>query len=282
MEFIEALLQYKFLQHAFVTSIMVGVFCGVIGTFIVLRGMSLMGDAISHAVLPGVAISYSLGINLFYGAMVTGVLTALGIGFVSQNSRLKNDSAIGIVFSAAFALGVILIAQAQSATNLNNILFGNVLTVKASDMWMTLIVGAIVLLCVCVCYKELLISSFDPTMAQVYGLPTKLIHYVLMTLLTMVTVASLQTVGVVLVVAMLITPAATAYLLTKRLGTMLFLAAVTGVISAIVGLYYSFVHNLASGAVIVLTASLLFLLAFMFSPSQGVIIRVWQKRRSTV
>src|SRR5690625_2785110 len=136
MEFIEALLQYKFLQHAFVTSIMVGVFCGVIGTFIVLRGMSLMGDAISHAVLPGVAISYTLGINLFIGAMVTGMLTALGIGYVSQNSRIKNDTAIGIIFAAAFALGIILIAKAQSASNLNNILFGNVLAVPAYEMWL--------------------------------------------------------------------------------------------------------------------------------------------------
>lgn len=281
MEFVEALLEYKFLQHALVTSVMVGIFCGIVGAFIVLRGMALMGDAISHAVLPGVAISYSLGINLFYGAIVTGLLTAIGIGYVSQNSRIKNDSAIGIMFSAAFALGVILISKAQSATNLNNILFGNVLTVRASDMWTTIAVGAFVLLCVFLFYKELLVSSFDPTMAAAYGLPTRVIHYVLMALLTLVTVAALQTVGVVLVVAMLVTPAATAYLLTDRLSVMLWLAALCGVVSAVVGLYFSFVHNLTSGAVIVLTAAALFALAFVFSPKHGVLWRRLRKVRKT-
>src|SRR5690606_12982249 len=220
-EFIDVLLNYKFMQHALVTSVAVGVFCGVAGSFIVLRGMALMGDALSHAVLPGVAISYMLGANLLYGAVATGLLTALGIGYVSQNSRIKSDLVIGIVFSAAFALGVVLIAQAQSATNLNNILFGNVLTVRAADMWRTLGVGIFVLVFVFLFYKELLVSSFDPTMAAAYGLPTRTIHYALMILLTLVTVAALQTVGVVLVVAMLVTPAATAYLLTDRLSAML-------------------------------------------------------------
>lgn len=279
MEFIEALFQYKFLQHALFTSMMVGIFSGVIGSFIVLRGMALMGDAISHAVLPGVAISYAIGINLFYGAIVTGLLTALGIGFVDQNSRIKSDSAIGIVFSAAFALGVILIAKAQSAANLNNILFGNVLTVKAADMWTTVGVGAFVLLCVYLFYKELLVSSFDPTMAAAYGLRVRLIHYLLMALLTLVTVASLQTVGVVLVVAMLVTPASTAYLLTDRLSTMLWLAALSGVISAVTGLYFSFVYNLTSGAVIVLVAAGLFILALAFSPKQGVVWRALRTKR---
>lgn len=279
MEFIEALFQYKFLQHALFTSMMVGIFSGVIGSFIVLRGMALMGDAISHAVLPGVAISYAIGINLFYGAIVTGLLTALGIGFVDQNSRIKSDSAIGIVFSAAFAVGVILIAKAQSAANLNNILFGNVLTVKAADMWTTLGVGAFVLLCVYLFYKELLVSSFDPTMAAAYGLRVRLIHYLLMALLTLVTVASLQTVGVVLVVAMLVTPASTAYLLTDRLSTMLWLAALSGVISAVTGLYFSFVYNLTSGAVIVLVAAGLFVLALAFSPKQGVVWRALRTKR---
>lgn len=282
MEFIEALFQYRFLQHALFTSVMVGIFSGVIGSFIVLRGMALMGDAISHAVLPGVAISYAMGWNLFYGAVVTGLMTALGIGYVQQNSRIKSDSAIGIVFSAAFALGVILIAKAQSATNLNNILFGNVLTVKASDMWTTLGVGTFVLLCVYLFYKELLISSFDPMMAEAYGLKVRLIHYLLMTLLTLVTIASLQTVGVVLVVAMLVTPASTAYLLTDRLSTMLLLSALFGVVSAVLGLYFSFVYNLTSGAVIVLVAAALFVLALVLSPKQGVVWRAVRSRRHRV
>src|SRR5690625_1343325 len=280
MEFIADIMQYEFLQKALITSIMVGVVCGVIGCFIVLRGLALMGDAISHAVLPGVAISYMLGINFFYGAVVTGMLTSIGIGFVSQNSRIKSDSSIGIVFSAFFALGIILISKAQTATDLTQILFGNVLSVRSSDMWMTLIVGAIVLLVVILFYKELLISSFDPTMAAAYGLPTQLIHYVIMILLTMTTVASLQTVGVVLVVALLITPASTAYLLTNRLWVMILLSAFFGAISAIVGLYFSVAYNLSCGAVIVLATTLLFILAFIFSPKQGILWRTLRTRKN--
>ncbi|WP_394679016.1 metal ABC transporter permease [uncultured Exiguobacterium sp.] len=281
MTFIEALLQYEFLQKAMITAVMVGIICGVIGCFIILRGMSLMGDAISHAVLPGVAISYLLGINFLIGAVVTGLVTALGIGFVSQNSRIKNDTAIGILFTSAFALGIILISFLRSSSDLYHILFGNVLAVRPSDMWMTVIIGLIVLSGIFLFYKELLISSFDPTMAKAYGLSTRWIHYGLMTLLTLVTVASLQTVGIILVVAMLITPAATAYLLTNRLSRMLFLAAGFGTLSAIVGLYFSFTYNLSSGASIVLVATTLFALVFVFSPRHG-LMRHRKQKESTV
>lgn len=274
MAFIEGLIQYDFLQKALLTSIMVGVICGVIGCYIILRGMALMGDAISHAVLPGVAISYSLGINFFFGAVFTGVITAIGIGFVSQNSRIKQDTSIGIMFTAAFALGIILITVLESSTDLYHILFGNVLAVRPSDMWITLVIGLIVLISVYIFYKELLVTSFDPTMAEVYGLPVRLIHYFLMTLLTMVTVASLQTVGIILVVAMLITPAATAYLLTDRLSVMIFLSAAIGASASVIGLYFSFTYNLASGATIVLAATAIFFMAFLFSPKQGVL---WRK-----
>ena len=277
MQFITDIGHYEFLQKALVTSIMVGIICGVIGSFIIMRGMALMGDAISHAVLPGVAISYMLGINYFYGAVLFGVITAVGIGVVSQNSRIKNDSAIGIVFTAFFALGVILISKAQTATDLTQILFGNVLSVRSSDMTMTIIIGVIILLTVILFYKELLVSTFDETMAAAYGLPTKWIHYGIMVLLTMATVASLQTVGVVLVVAMLITPAATAYLLTNRYWMMIILAALFGSISSIIGLFISFNYNLSSGAVIVLAATSIFILAFIFSPKQGIL---WQAMRS--
>lgn len=233
-----------------------------------------MGDAISHAVLPGVAISYALGINFFFGAVFTGVVTAIGIGFVSQNSRIKQDTSIGIMFTAAFALGIILITVLESSTDLYHILFGNVLAVRPSDMWITLVIGLIVLISVYIFYKELLVTSFDPTMAEVYGLPVRLIHYFLMTLLTMVTVASLQTVGIILVVAMLITPAATAYLLTDRLSVMIFLSAAIGASASVIGLYFSFTYNLASGATIVLAATAIFFMAFLFSPKQGVL---WRK-----
>ncbi|MBC2146766.1 metal ABC transporter permease [Listeria booriae] len=271
MLFLEGLMQYEFLQKALLTSVIVGIVSGMIGSFIILRGMSLMGDAISHAVLPGVAVSYMLGVNFFFGAAAFGVIAALGIGFVNQNSRIKNDTAIGIVFSSFFALGIIMISFAQSSTDLYHILFGNVLAVRNSDMWITLVIGAVVLLLVGLFYKELLVSSFDPVMAESYGLKVRVLHYFLMTLLTLVTVASLQTVGIILVVAMLITPAATAYLLTNRLSVMLFLAAGFGALSAVIGLYFSYMYNLASGASIVLAATVLFILVFVFSPKQGLI-----------
>src|SRR4051812_39930026 len=185
MAFIEAVIQYGFLQKALLTSVMVGIICGIIGCFIILRGMALMGDAISHAVLPGVAISYMLGINFLIGAVLSGIITAIGIGFVSQNSRIKNDISIGIMFTAAFALGIILITLMKSSTDLYHILFGNVLAVRPSDMWITLGIGTFVLLSIFLLYKEFLVTSFDSTMAEVYGLPVRLIHYFLITLLTL-------------------------------------------------------------------------------------------------
>ncbi|WP_091495616.1 metal ABC transporter permease [Amphibacillus marinus] len=279
INFYYAIFEYEFLQRALLTSIMVGIICGVIGCFIILRGMSLMGDAISHAVLPGVALSYLLGINIFYGAVITGMLTAIGIGFINQNSRIKSDTSIGIMFSFAFAVGIIFITLLQSSSDLYHILFGNVLAVPKSELLMTLMVMIIVLLLVYLFFKELLITSFDPTMAAAYGLPNRLIHYLLMTLLTMSTVASLQTVGIVLVVAMLITPAATAYLLTNKLSIMLFLSAGVGIISSVIGLYFSFSYNLASGPTIVVVASILFALAFLLSPKHGFVFRKINARR---
>ncbi|WP_137788863.1 metal ABC transporter permease [Bacillus sp. E(2018)] len=279
-EFFQALFQYEFLQKALFTSVIVGVICGIVGCFIILRGMALMGDAISHAVLPGVAISYMLGINFFFGAVITGVLTAIGIGYVSQNSRIKHDMAIGIMFTSMFAVGIVIITMMKSSADLYHILFGNVLAVRMSDMWITLGIGVLVIGLVVLFYKELLVSTFDPTMAQSYGLPNKWIHYCLMAVLTMVTVASLQTVGIVLVVAMLITPAATAYLLTNRLSVMIYLSALIGVISSVFGLYFSFTYNLASGATIVLVSAFLFALAFFFSPSQGIVWKAHKSRKN--
>ena len=271
--FYEGLLNYQFLQYALLTSILVGLASGVIGAFIILRGMSLMGDAISHAVLPGVAISYMFGFSYIVGATAFGMLTAGIIGFLTQRSRLKNDTAIGIVFSSFFALGIILISFAQSATDLYHILFGNVLAVRESDLQMTAILSGIVLLFIFIFYKELKITSFDPMMAKAYGLNTTLIHHVLMFFLTLVAVVSLQTVGTILVIAMLITPAATAYLLTNNLAKMIILSATIGVLSAIVGVFFSFSYNWPSGATIVLACALFFTLAFLFSPTKGILFR---------
>ncbi|MCJ1978339.1 metal ABC transporter permease [Lactococcus paracarnosus] len=273
-QFISALSQYNFLQTALITSILVGVMSGIIGSFIILRGMSLMGDAISHAVLPGVAVAYMLGLNLLFGASVFGILAAMLIGYVASHSKLKNDTAIGIVFSAFYALGFILISLAESASNLHHILFGNVLAVSDADLITTTCVLIVVILFIVLFYKELLITSFDTTFAQTYGLKTQAIHYALMLMLTLVTVSSLQTVGIILVVAMLITPAATAFLWTDKLHVMLVYSGVFGAVAALVGLFISYTFNLASGPAIVLVAAILFGFSFLVSPKQGILFKV--------
>lgn len=270
-EFIQGLLDFQFLQNALITSVMVGISAGIIGSFIILRGMSLMGDAISHAVLPGVALSYMLGSSYIIGATIFGMASAALIGFVTKHSRLKNDTAIGIVFSAFFALGIILISFARSSTDLYHILFGNVLAVRDSDMFLTAAVLVIVLIAVPLFYKQLKLTSFAPTIAKSYGWNISAINYGLMFLLTLVAVTSLQTVGTILVIAMLITPAATAYQLTDKLLVMIVLSTVFGTLSSIVGLYFSYSYNLPSGATIVMAAAVFFILAFIFAPKKGLI-----------
>lgn len=269
MEFFQALGKYDFLQSALLTAIMVGIMSGIIGSFIILRGMSLMGDAISHSVLPGVAVAYMLGINILIGASIFGVLAALLIGFVASKSKIKTDTSIGVVFSAFYALGFILISVAESSTNLHHILFGNILAVSDSDIMTTAVVLGIVILFVVTFYKELLVTSFDATYARTYGLNVQLIHYTLMLVLTLVTVSALQTVGIILVVAMLITPAATAFLWTDKLGVMLVLSTIIGAISSIIGLFFSYTLNWASGPAIVIVAAVLFALSFVLSPKQN-------------
>lgn len=270
-EFIQGLLDFQFLQNALITSVMVGISAGIIGSFIILRGMSLMGDAISHAVLPGVALSYMLGSSYIIGATIFGMASAALIGFVTKHSRLKNDTAIGIVFSAFFALGIILISFARSSTDLYHILFGNVLAVRDSDIFLAAAVLVIVLIAVPLFYKQLKLTSFAPTIAKSYGWNISAINYGLMFLLTLVAVTSLQTVGTILVIAMLITPAATAYQLTDKLLVMIVLSTVFGTLSSIVGLYFSYSYNLPSGATIVMAAAVFFIVAFIFVPKKGLI-----------
>ena len=224
-----------------------------------------MGEAISHAVLPGVVVSYLVGVSFFFGAVLTGILTALGIGYISQNSKIDDDTAIGILFTAAFALGIVMVtAVGGTEVNLWNILFGNVLAVSRSNLILTTAASAISLTAIWVFYRELVISTFDPVMAKSIGIATDKIHYLLMILLSVVLVASLQTVGVILVVAMLITPAATAFVLTERLPYMLVLSAAVGVVSAVSGVYFSFIYDVATGGSIVLAASALFAAAFAY------------------
>lgn len=276
LEFINDIATYPFLRHALTTSVILGIACSMVGCFIVLRGLALMGDAISHAVLPGVAISYILQISYFYGAVVFGILAALGIGFVKDKSKIKSDSAIGIVFSAFLALGILLITKIQSSINLTNILFGNVLTINENDRLLTDVVSIVVLLTIYLFYKELLLTTFDATMAKAAGLPVRFINYMMMVMLTLITVVSLQTVGVILVISLLITPASTAYLLTDKLSSMLWISGVIGAVSAVIGLYFSVTYNLPSGVVIVLTATAIFLLVFLFNPRTGIL---WNKNK---
>lgn len=268
-KFFEGLLTYHFLQNAFITAIVIGIVAGAVGCFIILRSMSLMGDAISHAVLPGVAISFILGINFFIGAIVFGLLSSIIITYIKENSVIKGDTAIGITFSSFLALGIILIGLANSTTNLFQILFGNILAVQNSDKYMTIIVGLIVLTLITIFFKELLLTSFDPVLAKSMGMRVSFYHYLLMILLTLVAVTAMQSVGTILIVALLITPAATAYLYVKSLRTMLFLSSALGAVASVLGLYIGYTFNIAAGSSIVLTSTFMFLLAFLFSPKQS-------------
>lgn len=266
--FFQGLLEFYFLQNALITAIVIGVVSGVVGCFIILRGMSLMGDAISHAVLPGVALSYIFGINFFVGAIVFGVIASIMITYIKGNSIIKGDTAIGITFSSFLALGVILIGVANSSTDLFHILFGNILAVQDSDKWVTIAVSAVVLAFVVLFFKELLLTSFDPVMAQAMGINVSFFHYLLMVLLTLVSVTAMQSVGTILIVAMLITPAATAYLYATSLKIMLILSATIGACSSVIGLFIGYSFNVAAGSSIVLTAAAFFVISFFISPKQ--------------
>lgn len=270
-------LRYPFMVRGLLASVMVGTLCAVVGSYVVLRSMAFFGDALAHAILPGVAIAYLLGANLFWGALVMGLFTAVGIGYVGRQGQVREDTAIGVIFAACFALGVALLSTVRSySVDLTHILFGNVLGVSATDLWLTAGFGAAVLLAVVLLYKELLVISFDPILAMTLRLPLNALHYLLLVLIALTVVVSLQTVGVALMVAMLVTPAATAYLLTRRLWHMMIVGAVVGATSSVAGLYLSFYVNVASGAAVVLICTAFFLLAFLFGPSRGA---VWTRLR---
>ena len=272
--FIEGLMEYHFLQNALMTAIVIGVVSGAVGCFIILRSMSLMGDAISHAVLPGVALSFMLGINFFIGAIVFGLLASFIITFIKENSVIKGDTAIGITFSSFLALGVILIGLANSSTDLFHILFGNILAVQDSDMWLTLGVSGLVLLFVGLFFKGLLLTSVDPVLAKTMGINVNFYHYLLMGMLTLVSVTAMQSVGTILIVAMLITPAATAYLFTSSLKSMMLLASTLGALTSVLGLFLGYSFNIAAGSSIVLTSTIIFLVSFFLSPKQTVVKKI--------
>lgn len=256
-------LQYAFMVRALAGAVMVGVVCAVVGTYVVLRGMAFFGDALAHSILPGVAVGYLVGGGarepLFWGALVAAVVSAFGIGAISRGTKIREDTAIGIIFAGMFALGIALISTVRNySVDLSHFLFGDVLSVRSSDLWLIGILGGLILLLVLAFYKEFLVLSFDPILAATLRIPARSLEYLLMLIIAIAIVVSLQTVGVALMVAMLITPAASAYLLTRRLPMMMLLAAVFAALSGATGLYMSYYLNIASGAAIVLTATLLF------------------------
>lgn len=256
-------LQYAFMVRGMLAAVIVGMVCAVLGTYVVLRGMAFFGDALAHAVLPGVAVGYLLGGGargpVFWWAMATALLSAFGIGAVSRAARIKEDTSIGIIFAGMFALGVALISMVRNYTaDLTHFLFGDVLGVRDTDLLLTAVFGALIMLFILTFYKEFLVISFDPTLAATLRLPIRWLDYLLIALIAMSIVVSLQTVGVTLMVAMLITPAAAASLLTRRLSRMMLIAALIAIFSGISGLYLSYYLNLASGSAIVLTCTAIF------------------------
>ncbi|HDH2248537.1 TPA: metal ABC transporter permease [Staphylococcus aureus] len=265
LEFVDHLFTYQFLNRALITSIIVGIVCGTVGSLIVLRGLSLMGDAMSHAVLPGVALSFLFGIPMFIGALITGMIASIFIGYITSSSKTKPDAAIGISFTAFLASGIIIISLINTTTDLYHILFGNLLAITNSAFLTTIVIGSIVLILIIIFYRPLMISTFDPTFSRMSGLNTTLLHYFVMLLLSLVTVASIQTVGIILVVALLITPASTAFLISKKLYSMMIIASLISVISSIVGLYYSYIYNIPSGATIVLCTFVIYIITLFFT-----------------
>lgn len=271
-------LGYAFMVRGLIAAVTVGIVCAVLGCYIVLRGMAFLGDALAHAILPGVAVGYLWGGGSQFwvaaGALAAGVLTALGIGVISKGG-IKEDTAIGVMFAGMFALGIALISTVRSYTvDLTHFLFGNVLGVSTGDLWLIAIFGLLVLVTIVAFYKEFMVISFDPVLATTLRLPATALNNLLLLLIAVTIVLSLQAVGLALMAAMLVTPAATAYLLTRRLPVMMMLAATIGAVSGVLGLYLSFYINIASGPAIVMVCTAFFLLAFLVSPQQGLIKRL--------
>jgi len=274
-------LAYPFMVRGLAAAVMVGIVCSLVGTYVVLRGMAFFGDALAHAILPGVAVGYlvsgSSQTTLFWWALAAAVLTSIGIGAISKGAQIKEDTAIGIVFAGMFALGIALISTMRSYTvDLTHFLFGNVLGVTSADLALTAIWSLIVIVIIVAFFKEFLVISFDPVLAETLRLPSNALSYLLLILIAVAIVVSLQTVGIALMLAMLVTPPATAYLLTRRLPSMMVLAAAIGATSGVIGLYLSYYISIASGPAIVLVCTAFFLVTALFAPGRG---WVWQRRQ---
>lgn len=272
MDWITAPFVHSFMQRALGASVIVGVVCAVVGCYVVLRGMAFLGDALAHAILPGVALAYLAGVDLLIGALIAAILVAVGLSLVLRGGVIREDTAIGIFFAAALALGVLLISTTDTyAVDLTHVLFGNVLGVSAADLWLSGGLGLGILLAIAFLYRQLLVVSFDPVFGRTLGLRTHVIRTGLFVMTAVAIVVSLRTVGVALVAAMLVTPPATAFLLTRRLPTMMATSAAIGVVSSVAGLYVSYYLDVASGSAVVLVATAIFVLAFLFAPRKGLV-----------
>ncbi len=273
--------QYTFMQRGLIEVLLIGLICGAMGAFVITRGLGFIGDAISHAIFPGIVIAFLAQFSFFIGALGFGLLTAFGIGVLSRNQRVREDTAIGILLAGAFALGVVLISSIRSyTTDLGAILFGNVLGVSNQDVILTVVLGAIVVGVLYLLYKELLLVAFDRAMAAAMGLPVAWLEQLLLLLLTLTIVISLQAVGNILILAMLITPAATARLFVQRFQSLMLVGAFVGALCGVVGLYVSYYLNLASGGTIVLFTTAVFLVCFVFAPRYGLLGNVLRRARA--
>jgi manganese/iron transport system permease protein len=267
-------LSYGFMQRGLVAAVLVGVVCSVMGTFVVLKGLAFIGDAVSHAAFPGLVVAYIIGAPLYIGGAIAAVATALAIGLVSRRSRLRFDTSVGVLFAGTFAFGVMLFSTIEGyVTDLLGYLIGNVLGIGFGDLVQVAVLGSIVLAIVLAVRKELLFATFDPLGAAASGLPVASLEYLLLALLGVTIVVSIQAVGIIMVVAMLVTPAATAQLLVVRFNQMMGVAIVLAALSAVIGLYLSFYLNLASGASIVLLETLFFAIALLLGPKTGLFSR---------
>ena len=263
-------LTHDFMRRALMVSALVGGVCGLLSCYMTLKGWALMGDAVSHAVMPGVVVAYALGLPFSLGAFVFGVGSVALIGFVKQKSRIKEDTVIGLVFTGFFALGLVLVSKIKSNIDLMQILFGSPLGISRSDVNQTLIISFIVISILLIFRKDLMLYCFDAKHARSIGINTGILHYLLLTLLSLSAVVGLQTVGIILVVAMLITPGATAYLLTDRFDRMTLLAVISSSFSSVLGVYISYWSDIETGGSIVLVQTLIFLIAFLFAPRYGI------------
>jgi len=267
-------MSYGFMQRGLIAALIVGVVCAVMGTFVVLKGLAFIGDAVSHAAFPGLVIAYIIGAPLYIGGAVAAVATALAIGLVTRRSRLRFDTSVGVLFAGTFAFGVMLFSTIEGyVADLLGYLLGNVLGIGVGDLIQVAILGAVVLAIVLAIRKELLFATFDPLGAAASGLPVARLEYLLLALLGVTIVVSIQAVGIIMVVAMLVTPAATAQLLVIRFGRMMAVGVALAAVSAVLGLYLSFYLNLASGASIVLVETVLFVIALVVGPKTGLLSR---------